>query len=274
MQTVEMGTLLEMENLTLSHVFAMNQIQREGRPFLMKDPRPTNAFLWFSGCSGVFHVLDGTTVVAEQGSLAYIPQGAQYELEFSNCGAPPNTVLVEFRLLAPEEFVLSDRIRTVDVGANGARILALMKKMVSEYSLPVRPTLKLLRDMYGLLALVCESEKYRQFDSRSFETVRKGIEYLQKDGKQEYSVEEIARMCFITPAYFRRLFKEYTGISPGAYRIGRKMERAKEIMEHSNLSVGDLAALLGYDDPSYFCRVFKKEVGVSPSEYQKSIKKR
>ena len=274
MQTVEMGALLEMENLTLSHIFAMNQIQREGRRFLMKDPRPTNAFLWFSGCSGVFHVFDGTTVVAEQGSFAYIPQGAQYEVAFSNCSAPPNTVLVEFRLLAPEEFVLSDKIRVVDVGVNGARIFALMKKMVSEYSLPVRPTLKLLRDMYGLLALVCESEKYRHFDSRSFETVRKGIEYLQKDGKQEYSVEEIARMCFITPAYFRRLFKEYTGTSPGAYRIGRKMERAKEIMEHSNLSVGDLAALLGYDDPSYFCRVFKKEVGVSPSEYQKSIRKR
>ena len=128
--------------------------------------------------------------------------------------------------------------------------------------------------MFGLLSLVCEAEKYRYFDRRSFETVRKGIEYLQKDEKQECSVEEIARMCFITPAYFRRLFKEYTGTSPSAYRIGRKMERAKELMEHSNLSVGELAALLGYDDPSYFCRVFKKEVGVSPSEYQKSIRKR
>ena len=269
-----MAELAETENLCLSKVFAMEQLWREGRRFLMEEPRPTNALLHFCGCEGVFRTFDGKTVFAERNSLVCIPQGSRYTLDFSSCDGHPNTLLVEFKLKAETELVPAGGIRVIDVTADGAHIFALMKKMVSEYALPSRPTLKLWRDMYGLLALVCESEKYRHFDRRSFGTVKRGIEYLQKDEKQELSVDEIAKMCFVTPAYFRRLFKKYTGLSPTEYRTGRKMERAKELMERSDISVGELARLLGYDDPSYFCRVFKKEVGVSPSAYQKSVGKR
>jgi two-component system response regulator YesN len=78
-------------------------------------------------------------------------------------------------------------------------------------------------------------------------------------------------MCFVTPAYFRRLFREYSGMSPSEYRTFRRIERAKDVMERAELSVEALSELLGYSDPSYFCRVFKKETGMSPSEYQKKL---
>ena len=274
MRSVEIAELTEMENINLSSVFAMEQVWREGRCFVMDEPRPTNALLWFCGCEGSFQSFDGETVVASRGSLVYIPQGARYEVKFSCCDVSPNTLLAEFKLADSEEFVLAGGIRVLHVEADSARIFALFKKLVFEYALPSKPTLKLWRDMYGLLSLVCESEKYRHFDRRSFQTVKKGVEYLQKDERQELSVDEIAKMCFVTPAYFRRLFKEYSGRSPSQYRIERKMERAKELMERSDISVGELSRILGYDDPSYFCRVFKKTVGMSPSEYRKSIEKR
>ena len=274
MRSVEIAELMEMENVNLSSVFAMEQVWREGRCFVMDRPRPTNALLWFCGCEGLFQSFEGETVAAPRGSLVYIPQGARYELKFSDCGASPHTLLAEFKLADSDEFVLAGGIRVLPVETDSARIFALLKKLVFEYTLPSKPTLKLRRDMFGLLSLVCESEKYRYFDRRSFQTVKKGIAYLQKDERQELSVDEIARMCFVTPAYFRRLFKEYSGRSPSQYRIERKMERAKELMERSDISVGELSRILGYDDPSYFCRVFKKTVGMSPSEYRKSIEKR
>ena len=96
---------------------------------------------------------------------------------------------------------------------------------------------------------------------KNFEVIEKGIEYLQKDDKQELTIEEIAKMCFVTSAYFRRLFREYSGMSPSEYRTRMKIERAKCLMTYSNLSVADLSSLLGYNDPSYFCRVFKRDRG-------------
>ena len=94
---------------------------------------------------------------------------------------------------------------------------------------------------------------------------------LQKDEKQTLSIEEIAKLCFVTPAYFRRIFREYSGMSPTEYRMRMKIERAKDLMERSEYSVAELSELLGYNDPSYFCRVFKKVTGMNPTDYRRLI---
>ena len=271
MRTVKIADLSEMENVNLSKIFAMHQIWREGRRFVMEHPRPTGAFLWFCGCEGCFRTANGDVIHAARNAVIHIPQGARYVLEFFHCSETPSTVLVEFALSDGEPFTLEGGIRAINPGADYVRFCTLLEKLVLAYSLPSKPMLKLKRDVYGLLALACESEKYRHIDKRGFQTVKKGIEYLQKDEKQELSIDEIAKMCFVTPAYFRRLFKAYFGVSPSEYRTGRKIERAKELLEHSDLPVGEVAILLGYSDPSYFHRVFKKEVGMSPSDYQKSV---
>ncbi len=273
-RTVEIADFMEMENVNLTKIFAMNQVWREGFQFVMKNPRATSAILWFFSCSGIFRTAEGDVIEAPRGSVVYIPEGARYTLEFLSCNGFPSTVLAEFRLTDGEAFALAGGIRIMEAEADDTRICSLLKKLVFEYSLPSKPMLKLRRDVYGLLALLGESEKYKHIDRRGFQTVKRGIEYLQKDEKQALSIDEIAKMCFVSPAYFRKLFKEYAGVSPSEYRIQRKIEHAKELMEHSALSIGELAHALGYDDPAYFCRVFKKETGISPSEYQKSTKER
>ena len=274
MRTVKTADLAEMDNIDLSKVFAMRQVWREGRRFVMENPRPTNAVLWFCGCEGIFQTKDGGRIRAARNTVVYIPQGSRYELTFLHCDSVPHTVLAEFTLSDGEPFVLEGGIRAIGIDADDVRFYSLLEKLVFEYSLPSKPMLKFKRDMYGLLDLICEAERYRHIEKRSFRAVTAGFEYLQKDEKQELSIDEIARMCFVTPAYFRRLFKECFGISPSEYRKKRKIERAKELLEHSELSVGEVACLLGYTDPSYFHRVFSKEVGASPSAYQKSVKTR
>lgn len=274
MRSFEAADLIEMENVDLSDIFAMRQIWREGRRFTMEKPRPTNALLWFCGCDGSFRAKCGDVLHAPRNSVVYIPQGSCYEVDFFNCDESTNTVLVEFTVSDGEPFVFGGGIRVIDIDSADVRFYELLEKIVFEYSMPSKPMLKIKRDIYGLLNFVCEAEKYKHVEKRSFLTIKKGIEHLQKDGKQELSIDEIAKMCFVTPAYFRRLFKEYFGVSPSEYRKKRKIERAKELMEHSELSVEELAILLGYADPSYFHRVFKREVGMSPSDYKKRIKTR
>lgn len=273
LKTVDIKMLAECDDVDLRSVFAMNQNWREGQSFFMKNPRQQSALLWFCGCSGVFCSSEGEDVAAPRNSLVYIPEGSRYEVKFFGCEDTPSTQLVEFCLDDGERFVLFENITVIESDLTDGRVIMLIKKLVSEYSLPSKPVLKLKRDLFGLLSLISESEKSKHIHKKGFETIAKGIEYLQKDERQELSIDEIAKMCFVTPAYFRRLFREFSGMSPSDYRTERRVERAKELMEHSELSVEAVSELLGYSDPSYFCRVFKKVMGMSPSEYKKMIEK-
>lgn len=271
MKIIEISELSELERLDVSSLFAMNQTWREGYTFHMDHPRAQSAFLWFCGCSGRFSEEGGGVLHVPRGALVYIPEGAQYKLSFFDCECAPTNILIELCLSDGEKFVLSNRVRVIDPCLKDPRIIALLGKLVSEYAIPSKPMLKFRRDIYALLELICEAERQANMSRRGFKTVEKGIEYLEKDEDQALSVDEIARMCFVTPAYFRKLFCEYSGMSPQKYRTKRKIDRAKDMMERADISIEALSELLGYSDPSYFCRVFKKETGMSPSEYQKKL---
>ncbi len=269
MKIIDMIELSECEDIKINSVFAINQRWTSGSVFVMKNPRPQSAFLWFRGASGAFIPRGGEMIEVPRGALVYIPESAQYEVRFFECTEEVSTVLVEFRLFDDESFVLSDGIRIIYDCTEDVRITVLLERLVYEYSLPSKSRLKLKRDIFGLLSYIFDEESKKRIDVKGLKTIEKGIEYLQKDEKQELSIEEIARTCFVTPSYFRRLFREYAGISPQEYRISRKIERAKELIERSDISVDELSKTLGYNDPSYFCRAFKKMTGLTPTEYKK-----
>lgn len=270
MKLLDIIRLGAVEDLEIRELFAMNQEWRSGQYFVMTNPRPRSAFLWFCGCEGFFSPLKGEKIGAPRNSLVYIPEGAQYRVDFAECDCDVSTVLVEFCVFDTEKAVFAENITLLDISLDDGRMANILKKLAAEYSSPSKQYLKLKRDMYGLLSLVSEAESRKSIDRGGFKQIEAGIEYLQKDERQELSIDEIAGMCFVTPAYFRRLFKEYSGLSPSEYRCERRMEKAKELLEHADITVEALSDLLGYADPSYFCRVFKKSVGISPSQYKKN----
>jgi len=129
-----------------------------------------------------------------------------------------------------------------------------------------------LYEIYGTI-LQAENRVYREKGLK--EKLEEAKSFLEGNyADPNLSIEALSEKAGMSAVYFRRLFKEYAGCSPLQYRTERKMERAKELMERSDISVGELSHILGYDDPSYFCRVFKKTVGMSPSEYRKRIEER
>ncbi len=67
---------------------------------------------------------------------------------------------------------------------------------------------------------------------------------------------------------FRKLFKQRIGISPGQYRIRRRMDRACELLQHSDHSIAAIAYELGYPSPYEFSAQFKKQMGLTPSRYR------
>ncbi|GGD56702.1 response regulator transcription factor [Paenibacillus nasutitermitis] len=93
-------------------------------------------------------------------------------------------------------------------------------------------------------------------------------QYVTKHIHLKITLEEVADMLHINSSYFSRLFKKETGDNFIHYVTFAKMERAKELLGKTNISVEKIAEQLGYDNKSYFTKLFKKHTGTTPGEYR------
>ncbi|CAN0605842.1 unnamed protein product, partial [Ectocarpus sp. 12 AP-2014] len=82
------------------------------------------------------------------------------------------------------------------------------------------------------------------------------------------SVNELAKLCNMSLSSFKRAFKTFFNDSPNNYINTKKIEKAKELLQVSELNISDIAYEIGFNDPQYFTRLFKKRIGLSPSEFR------
>ncbi|MBQ9545187.1 MAG: helix-turn-helix transcriptional regulator [Clostridia bacterium] len=80
-------------------------------------------------------------------------------------------------------------------------------------------------------------------------------------------VASLARRCHLSEAYLRRLFREFFGMPPHRYLMGKRINHAVALLESRLLSVREVAEQAGFSDPKYFSNVFRAAVGVSPGKY-------
>lgn len=104
------------------------------------------------------------------------------------------------------------------------------------------------------------------------DAINVALKYIDDNISSDLSRESIAKLMYLNPDYFSRLFKKRMGCSVGTYIRDRRLELAKELLVYSNKSIGMIAYDIGYESMSYFSQIFKKYTGVRPKEYR--MKKR
>lgn len=100
-------------------------------------------------------------------------------------------------------------------------------------------------------------------------TVRQACFLLRERTDYNVSIEAIAEELKVGYTYFRRMFKNYTGFSPKQYHTQLRFERVKRLLRESDLSIGEIASLLGFDSPFHLSQWFKKLAQVSPTIWRK-----
>lgn len=83
------------------------------------------------------------------------------------------------------------------------------------------------------------------------------------------SPKDVARQVNMGYSWFRKLFKEYTNVSPAHFMLELKMQKAKDMLLNSALSIKEISYIVGYDDPTYFTALFKKYAGLTPKAYRR-----
>ncbi|MBW4481849.1 MAG: AraC family transcriptional regulator [Tildeniella torsiva UHER 1998/13D] len=95
-------------------------------------------------------------------------------------------------------------------------------------------------------------------------------DYIHDHLQQDLSLKEIAAIAQISQYHFSRLFKKKMGITLHQYILQRRIEKAKELLQHSHLSISDIALRVGFCDQSHLTRSFKQIVGITPKQFMKA----
>ncbi|KWX76070.1 response regulator [Paenibacillus jilunlii] len=103
-------------------------------------------------------------------------------------------------------------------------------------------------------------------DSRLVGEIR---QYLEQNYAQDMTLQHIAERFFISRENVSRKFKQITGENLSDYLTGLRVDKAKTLLQNTNLRLSQISELVGYEDEKYFSRVFKKSTGQSPREYRK-----
>ncbi|AIY80481.1 response regulator transcription factor [Clostridium cagae] len=98
--------------------------------------------------------------------------------------------------------------------------------------------------------------------------IKAAIEYIQNNFDEKVSLEQMASICNLSPCYFSKVFKKAVGVNFVSYVNDTKINKAKELLENTDIPVLNVALDLGFDDCGYFIRVFKKSQGVTPKKYR------
>ena len=98
--------------------------------------------------------------------------------------------------------------------------------------------------------------------------IERCVDYMAQHLDKPLQVATLAAQANISPSHFFALFKRQIGSAPMDYFTRLRMQRARQLLECTSLSVKEIASTLGYDDPFYFSRVFKSVNRVPPSGYR------
>lgn len=106
----------------------------------------------------------------------------------------------------------------------------------------------------------------------SVQTIHQIREYVEANyWNSDMSLTHLSDKFNINSKYASQLFKEHTGVNFADYLLTLRMEHAKRLLEKSDQSINDIAALVGYDIPLSFGRSFKKSIGMTPSDFRKHV---
>jgi len=109
-----------------------------------------------------------------------------------------------------------------------------------------------------------ETEKDRpavQYDPK----IANIITYINDNLSSDLSVENLAKMSFISKYHFMRKFKDLTGYTVHNYILQRRLIHASDLIK-GGMTAGDAAAECGFNDYSTFQRAFKKMFGTTPAK--------
>jgi len=98
-------------------------------------------------------------------------------------------------------------------------------------------------------------------------------EIIQSNIYEDLNLSDLAFFSGLSLSSFKRKFNELYGMSPTKYIIGKRLEKAKNLLIESDTRISEIAYSCGFNDTGYFSKSFIRAFQYSPSNYRKTFQK-
>ncbi len=125
-------------------------------------------------------------------------------------------------------------------------------------------------DIYKILAELSNPLHISTKNKTSYEeSVQDAKKYILEHLSEKLTVQNIADVIHMSPSHFSRVFKQQTGFSPYDFVLISRLNRAKDYLQKTDLSISQIAYETGFNSESNFIYFFTKNTGFSPNKFRK-----
>jgi AraC-like DNA-binding protein len=97
------------------------------------------------------------------------------------------------------------------------------------------------------------------------------LNYISKNYQEDLSIDTLCKQVHFSKYYFCKIFKEHTGISIHRYVNEYRINKSKELLSYSKMSIKAIATSVGFKSSLTYIRSFEKSTQMTPSEYRENF---
>ena len=168
------------------------------------------------------------------------------------------------------EFCILDHFESVEIAGCLRNILREMEQKNTGYEGICQAYMEILIiRLMRSTSLAVPAEPQLASGNRQCAAVKR---YIDLHFKEALTLEQLAEDAHMNKYYLSHAFKREYGVSPINYMISRRIEESKYLLAETDLSMSQIAQLLGFSSLSYFSQTFRRTQSVSPMEYRQNVK--
>ena len=249
---------LQEPNFLIKNIDIQNVVRPRNYKHSFQQGRAKNAFIYVVRGALRESFLEGASIEGKVGELLFIPCG-----EASTCVYLEDETdirIVQFDLISgdlPSYLRAPVKLSLPDAGELIEAFFAPLKSHTVRHPFYYRSC------FYRLLWRIDEAcfqipPKYKRLQA--------ALSEMTEGFAENQPITYYAALCDMSEVNFRRLFKEYMGMSPIEYRNGLRLENARNMLQSAEFNVSEAARSSGFSNLSFFIRLYKKRFGHTPKK--------
>ncbi|MCI6216669.1 MAG: AraC family transcriptional regulator [Bacillales bacterium] len=147
------------------------------------------------------------------------------------------------------------------------KIQYILERMVEEQTRRL-PRFEVVNESFMTILITMILRKVSLPEETEIDAWNELAQYISENLDGNLSLEALAKKCFYNPSYFSRLFKSKFNVSLVEYVSNKRIEKAMQLLNETELSVSAISSSCGFSNKSVFYRTFAKVTGKTPNEYR------
>ncbi len=168
-----------------------------------------------------------------------------------------------------------EKIPTVSHSMNMERSLDIFDSILKEFVTPSPASELFLRGSILNLIYYLYQNLAHPFSNCSIlqsphlNSLKSIISYIENNLEKKILLSDLSKMANLSPNHFHKVFTNALGITPNEFITRCKLDKAKNLLTRSSLSVSEISEKCGFENAPYFSYLFKKNTSFSPLEFRK-----